>query len=280
MSVVGQQEITMTTSNSLNSKQVDLLKFIAKYRFITVAQVQKTFNLSSRPSVNLKLNVLVRSGHLEKLYDSTYKLAGKPAVFFLTPEGLREAQKHLPYITDSLIRNSYSDKRASDSLVQESARILELCEALTQNYPGIKALTARQLADIDYMPRPLPNIYLAHQTGDHVTRYFLYYFQDVKRYDVAVNAKIAQLMKYRESGNYDQSGNNFPTILLVCDSAAIERLAQRTMLRVLNKSYESIHAYTTSLQSLLRQSGPAQSIWSSVDEPGTLVTLGDIEADS
>lgn len=83
----------MKTAVSLNSKQIELITFISKYRFVNVAEVQKHFNLKSRPSVNLKLKVLVESGHIGMLYDPSYKLIGKPATFYLTPKGLREAQK-------------------------------------------------------------------------------------------------------------------------------------------------------------------------------------------
>lgn len=269
----------MKTAVSLNPKQIELIKFIAKYRFVTASQVQKHFNLKSRPSVNVKLKVLVTAGLVGMQYDRSYKLIGKPAAFFLTPKGMREAQKHVPYITEALIRSSYSDKKASESLVQESAKILELSASITNSYPGMKALTARQLADIDYLPKLHPSLYLAQNTDSGPLRYFLYYFGNTKRYDVAVNSKIARLVKYRESETYAQSGNSFPTVLLVCDSAAIERLAQRSMRGALNRSYESINAYTTSYQSLLGQTRQDEPLWSSIDDPDTLVSFGDIEAD-
>ena len=270
----------MKTTTALNPKQVELLKFISKFRFVTVAHIQNNFNLKSRPSVNLKLNVLIKTGHIGRLYDRSYRQVNKPASFYLTPKGLREIQKHLPYITDAIIKNSYGDKRASDSLVDESARLLELSKSLATNYPAIKALTARQLGDIEYMPKPLPSLYLALKVGDSTSRYFLYYLQDSKRYDVAVSSKIARLVKYRESEDYARSGNDFPVILLVCDSAAIERLAGRTIGSALNKSFESMQAYTTSHQSLLQQRSRDRALWSSVDDPDSLISLDDIESSS
>src|SRR5690606_9230425 len=179
----GYQKVSiMKTTVSLNSKQIELITFISKYRFVNVAEAQKHFNLKSRPSVNLKLKVLVKSGHIGMLYDRSYKLIGKPATFYLTPKGLREAQKKLPYITDAIVKSSYSDKAASDSLIQESSAIFELSKSLSCNYPNMKILTARQLGDIEYMPRPLPNLYLAHQTSDGTARHFLYHLRDIKRY--------------------------------------------------------------------------------------------------
>lgn len=267
----------MKTSVSLNQKQLDLLELIAKYRFVTVANVQAHFNLKSRGGVFEKLNVLVASGHIAMRYDKSFKLQYRPASYYLTPKGLRQVQKHLPYITDAIIRAAYSDKNASDALMQESAELFELSRSLARTYPNMTILTARQLGDFAYFPRPLPNLYLARKQGDATTRFFLYHFRDVKRYDVAIRSSITKLIAYRDSDRYAESGNEFPIVLFVCDSASIERLTQRVMRSALGKSYESIAAYTTSYQALVQQNSPEQSIWSSIDDPEELMTLEEVE---
>lgn len=212
------------------------------------------------------------------IYDNANKLAGKPAVFYLTPKGLRAVQQQLPYITDTIIKNAYGDKNASESLIQESSELFELSQSLTHIYPNMKALTARQLGDLEYFPRPLPDLYLAHKQDQETFRFFLYQFRDVKRYDIAVNAAIARLIKYREADTYAESGNEFPIILFVCASAAIERHAQRVMRSTLNKSYEPVLAYTTSYQALVKLSDAKHPIWSSVEDPDALLNLEEIEA--
>lgn len=268
----------MKTSVTVNKGQLDVLIFIAKYRFVTVAHIQNNFTYKSRTSVNNKLKRLVDAGLVGMRYDSTKKLSGIPAAFYLTPAGLRIVQKELPYVTDLAIRNAYADKKASESLIQESSEIFELAQSFLRNYPGMKALTARQLGDLDYFPRPLPDLYLTHKQNEATSRFFLYHFRDVMRYDVAVNAGVGRLIKYREADTYAESGNEFPIVLFVCDSAAIERHAQRVMRGALNKSYESMLVYTTSYQALINQKDKDQPIWSSIDDPEALITLEDIEA--
>lgn len=263
----------MKTIVSLNQKQLDLLELVAKYRFVTVANVQTYFNLKSRGGVYEKLNVLVKAGYIAVRYDKSFKLQYRPASYYLTPKGLRQVQKHLPYITDAIIRAAYNDKNASDALIQESAELFELSRSLGRTYPNMTILTARQLGDIEYFPRPLPSLYLAYKQGDETTRFFLYHFRDVKRYDVAVRSHITKLIAYRESNTYAESGNEFPAVLFVCDSASIERLAERVMRSALSKSYESIAAYTTSYQALVQQDSSDQSIWSSIDDPEVLISL-------
>lgn len=268
----------MKTSVAINQSQLDLLTFITKYRFVTVAHIQKNFNYKSRTSINNKLKRLIDAQLVGMKYDNTKKLSGIPAAFYLTPAGLRIVQVKLPYITDTIIRNAYADKNASESLIQESSATFEQARSLTRTYPDMKVLTARQLGDLEYFPRPLPSLYLAHKQNGETTRYFLYHFRDVKRYDVAVKSGIQKLIAYREADSYGESSNEFPNILMVCDTAAIERLVQRTMRASLNKSYESMLVYTTSHQALTTQGNIDQQIWSSIDDPDTLISLEDVEA--
>lgn len=267
----------MKTTVSLNQKQLDLLNLVAKYRFVSSNNIQTYFKLKSRGGVYEKLNVLVKAGHLAAHYDKSFKFQYRSASYYLTPKGLREVQKQLPYITDTIIRNAYSDKNASDGLMQKSTELFEQAQSLARNYPGMKVLTARQLGDFDYFPKPLSDLYLAHQVDKETRRYFLFNLRDTKRYDVAVYSCIKKLISYREADTYAESGNEFPAVLFVCHSAAIERLAQRVMRSTLSKSYESISAYTTSYQALIRQDDIDQPIWSSVDDPDPLLTFEDIE---
>mgnify|MGYP001167111592 CR=1 FL=1 len=268
----------MKTTVVINKSQLELLKFIAKYRLVTVSQVQQNFGYKSRPSVNNKLKRLVTSGLVGMKYDGSKKMTGVPAVFYLTPRGLREVKKHLEYITEAIIHAAYSDHNASDALVEECGELFSLAKSLQRNYPNMKVLTARQLADIGYFPRPLPELYLAHPLENDVQRFFVFNLRDVKRYDIDLRYCIAKLIAYRESEAYAESGNEFPIIMLVCHSATIEKLAQRVMRTALNKSYESMVVYTTSYQALAKLQGTAQPIWSSIDDPETLLTLEEIEA--
>lgn len=268
----------MKTVTVINKSQLELLKFIAKYRLVTVSQVQQNFNLKSRTSVNNKLKRLVSTELVGMKYDNSKKLSGVPAIFYLTPAGLREVKKQLPYITEAIIRGSYGDPNASDLLIDKSAEIFNLAQSLTRHYPNMKTLTARQVSDLDYFPRPLPDLYLAHQLDNDVQRFFLFNLRDVKRYDIAVRTCITKLIAYRESEAYAESENEFPVILLVCHSATIERLAQRVMRGALGKAYESMLVYTTSYQALIRLEDFNQPIWSSIDDAETLLTLDEIES--
>lgn len=82
-----------------------------------------------------------------------------------------------------------------------------------------------------------------------------------------------QLITYVESNNYAESGNEFPIILFVCDTPAIERLAGRLARSLLNKSYESMSVYTTSIGALLQQQTSNEAIWLSLEDPDEPIAL-------
>ena len=71
----------MKTSVAINKGQLELLKFVAKYRFVTSYHVQKQFAYKSRNSVNNKLKRLVDAGFLGMKYDNAKKLSGIPASY-------------------------------------------------------------------------------------------------------------------------------------------------------------------------------------------------------
>jgi hypothetical protein len=267
----------MKATVAVKQSQLEVLKFIAKYRFVTARHIQNHFNYKSRTSVNNKLKRLVATELVGMRYDNSKKLTGVPAAFYLTPKGLRVIQKQLPYITEAIIRSAYSDKNASESLIQESSELFEQARAFMRNYPDMKVLTARQLGDFEYFPKPLPDLYLAHQLDEETRRFFLFNFRDVKRYDVAVHSCINKLVAYLEDDTYDESGNEFPVVLFVCHSATIERLAQRIMRSALNRSYESMLVYTTSYQALIKQEDADEPIWSNIDDPDELLALPELE---
>ncbi len=273
----GKLQCSMKSTVFINQSQLKLLQFITKYRFVTARQVQQNFGFKSRTSVNNKLKRLVATGLIGMQYDKSKKLSGVPAIYYATPQGLREVTSHLPYITEAIIRAAYSDADASGTLIEKSAEIFNIAQPLRNQYPDMTVLTARQIGDLSYFPRPLPDLYLAHKRSDTTHRYFVYNLRDTKRYDIAVRSTITKLMSYRESETYAESGNEFPAILLVCHSAAIERLAQRVMQSALNKSYESIPVYTTSYQALVQLEDTNQPIWSSLNDPDTLITLTETE---
>lgn len=263
----------MKTTISLNPKQQDLLKLIAKYRFVTIANVQAFYDLKSRGGVHEKLSVLIKSGYLALRYDKGYKFRYRAGSYYLTPKGLRAIQELAPYITDGTIRNAYADKNASEQLLDASSKVFELAQTFTRLYPNMKTFTQRQLSGFDYFPKPLPDLYIAHIKEDGTTRYFLYHLRDGKRYDVAVNSRVRQIISYLESGRYAESENEFPTILFVCDSPAIERLAGRITRSLLNKSYESMLTYTTSTGALLQQKTSDEAIWTSLEAPDELLAI-------
>lgn len=266
----------MKKSVSLNSKQHNLLKFIAKYRFVTAKNVATYFGLKSRGGVYEKLDVLIKAGFIAARYDKSYKLQYRPGAYYLTPKGLRKIQEHMPYITEAIIRGAYSDNNASDGLMQNSAELFEIAQSLTRCFPGMKVLTARQLGDIEYFPRPLPDLYLAHTINGVTERFFLYNFRDVKRYDIAIHSTIKKLIAYHEAETYLESGNEFPTVLFACHSATIERLAQRVMRNTLQKTYDSINTYTTSYQALTKLEHANDTIWTSLEDPDELLALDEI----
>jgi DNA-binding Lrp family transcriptional regulator len=264
----------MDKQRSLNNGQLELLVLITKYRFVTVKQLSETLSIQVS-ALHEKLDILQKQGYVIKRYDASYKFKGRPAGFCVTPRTLRLLKElgKAKYITDNLIKISYKDKsQASEQFMDDCFTIFDMAKNLERSYPGIKLYTARQLSSFDYFPKPLPDLYVVHGVGQATTRYFLFRFAAGKQYFTHIK-QIKQLIAYTEEDNWSQTGNDFPTILTVCDTASIERLVQRTCRQAISQSSEVIDVYTTSTKAVTSPYTDVATIWTDIEEPDELISL-------
>jgi hypothetical protein len=265
---------SMKTSIKLNKGQLDLLGLVVKYRFVSVGQIQRYMQLSSRTSINKKLTILINAGYLGMRYDNSYKFRHRPAAFYATPLCLKLLLETgtAQYITEKLIKASYKDKTATEQFIDDSWAIFDIALGLEGSYPGIQLYTMRQLASFDYLPYPLPELYIVRKDTDETKRYFLIRFAANKPGFTLTN-RIKQLVAYAEDGSWDITGNEFPVVLGVCDTPGIERLVQRTTRRAISQSSELLELYTSSTKSVIGLNPNNTTIWTAIDNPGELLKL-------
>ena len=73
---------------SLNPNQLQTLLFLFKFRFIT-APLLSSITHKSRQSVQQSLQRLEEQDYIGKRYNSSYRLQGKQAIYYLRPKAIR-----------------------------------------------------------------------------------------------------------------------------------------------------------------------------------------------
>ncbi len=174
-----------------------------------------------------RLKTLYEQGLIGKRFQSNYRLQGKPAAYYLTPEGARLLQKQQPDKPVS-IQTIYKDKSVSELFIDKCLYILAMyCHLKAQYGDGLHFFTRSQLANrYDYFAEFTPAVYMRTEHGNAEQDFFLEYFQSSKPFYATVK-RLKEYVEYADSGEWEAGTNSdFPKVLLICDS---DRLRTRLL---------------------------------------------------
>lgn len=229
----------------LNKGQVEVLRLLYRYRFITSELLARFENQKHLQVTRSRLATLEKQGYIGRRYDSSYKLLGKFAAYYLLPKGLQYL-KSIDVAEPQAIKMMYNDRKASDKFVDFCLSVCRTAQALISFY-GEEAgvFTRTELLDYDYFPQPQPDLYLSIKRK--TTRH---YFVDL--YDNATPAfvlvkKIKKYAEHEESGEWESTGSDYPEVIIACVSPAAE---QRLRKKLLEAAMGDISVYTCTINGL------------------------------
>lgn len=200
-------------SRKLTKSQLEILMMLYRFRFGSRDLIGKYFN---KQDVYRRLLALEQRGSIGKKYEPRYKLAGKPAAYFLTPAGFRELQENYDDIEGLHIKKLYKAREASDAFIAQSFTTLAFAVHLKQTEPDAEFFTRTDLQKdrYDYFPTPLPHAYI--RVGSQ--QYFVNVFDSSQPF-FAIIKRIKLLNEYYENGQWDDTGTGFPMVLIVLEDS-------------------------------------------------------------
>ncbi len=254
--------------HSLNLKQIQLLKLLYKFRFVS-SDFLARYKGVSRSSMNYSLDILRDQQLIGRRFDNTRKITGKGAMYYLTAAGVKELKQHVP-LNDAVVHALYKNGVVTEDFMQTYLTVADVCLALKNTYPDtFTMLTAAEAAPFNHLPKPRPNLYISRKELSNSTPndYFLDVITDTRRF--AIKNKLNFYSEYYESGTWGKSA--FPALLLVCPDAASERkaLAQIEPLLV------DFDIYVTTIKALLHSDTENLTVWSATidsEEPINLTS--------
>ncbi len=255
----------------LNTEQLEVLELLYKFRFGTNDLLAQYFGKKDRSFVYKRMAILLEQGLIGKRFEPNYRLQGKPAAYYLTPEGARKLQV-LGNI-DLNVRAIYKDKTVSEQFVSSSLELFAIYNQLKAQYgSGLKFFTKATMnhEQYDYFPHPLPDAYI--RLDDK--HFFLNVFYDNEPHFVA-QRKIKQYIKYDEDGDWAVTETSLPTLLIVCESSRLAKRVQKYIAKASDDMWpdsEVMYAFTTR-DGLFSND---LAVWQQADEPEEKLTLEDI----
>lgn len=247
----------------LSAYQQRVLCLVFKFRFVTVPLLQEYLRLKRPSTIRNTLQTLELNGYLSRLYDSSYTIDRKPALYILSPKGLR-LMKNDPTNDAGVIHSYYKNKHLSDAFMQHQLAILQVCTALRkrtgdQLCPAF--FTKAEVAGVVDFPAPPPDLYVRSKTSTN--EYFIELIYD--QLPFLVRKRLAALIAHSEEEGW--VAGQYPTLLFVCQSVRQQDrcLADaQSLLDEVGVPYEELPIGVTTLETLLNAEAEAD-IWRLVD---------------
>lgn len=263
---------TIKHRRKLNTEQITVLRLLYMFRFGTNELFAEYFGKKDRSFVFKRLKILQGHGLVGKRFDGSYRLLGKPAAYYLTPDGARQLQEARKIQVN--IKGIYKDKSVSEQFVARSLNLFAIHNRLRTQYGDKLELFTKanvNYEEYDYFPQPLPDAYIRFK--DSNKHFFLDVYYDDQPKVVAVQ-RMKQYIKYEESGEWLATKTDLPVVLAVCESAGLVKQVQRYMRKSLKEAWESevVYALTTKAELMSDE----LAVWRRVDEPDEKLALKDI----
>lgn len=266
--VVDKTEARVKYRRPLNKQQVQALFILYWYRFCTSKQLAQLLERSSPKAIQNKLQVLEEQGYIGKRYDKSYKLAGRPAEYYITPKGARALETAQPNTTNPWATKSlYKNKAVSDEFLKHTVTVVDVAQrlrALYGNKPWI--LPKSYMAKYSVYPTWAPDLHIKiPMRGETPTKhYFLDIWDGSKPFFVSVR-KTRNYVNFKESGDWEED-ESYPAILAICEDTATQKKLNRQMKHILYNAWDNDVIFATTTRKQLNETTkPSEKIWCKID---------------
>lgn len=247
----------------LIKKQLALLLIVYRFRFVTIGLVMSYEGQKHHESVRRRLDELVSRGLLFKRTNNHYIIDRRPAEYTLTPAAI-PILRSFPGNSERELRRLYARQEASERFVAYSLGLFTIRNELARIYGQRMSFFAKpqlNVDDYDYFPSPLPDAFITLDSTTTRERHFFAEFFDDSLSIGLHGRKIASYMSYKNDGEWDGTGLHFPTVLIICQSLAMCRKAEKRI-RYLEQRYESeVSFYLIDLDSLQKVKTDGEMAW-------------------
>lgn len=257
----------------LNESQTEILEILYKFRFATVELIVRYQELSSAKYTYTRLNLLEERDYIARHYDGSYKIHGKPAIYYILPEGIRHLKTN-PDLSVKALNGMYRDDLVREVFMERCLGIFRLFLKFNELYgEHLSFYSKYEITGLEHFPRPLPDAYITLESEQGTNQYMLELIEITMSYNFTRN-RINRYIKHFKSDDWEKAGPKYPTILLICENSLLERRIQRMTPKLLDQAdADGLKVLTTTTKALIASGAGNNPIWSSVSDPEELVSL-------
>jgi hypothetical protein len=256
----------------LNELQLELLIALYKFRLGT-AELLSQYQEQSLRYTNVRLKILLEQKYVGRNYDSSYRIARRPATYYLLPNGI-QALKTNPDLDPKGLHLQYYNRKVKPAFISHSIRLFRLYLKLDSLYgETLDFFTASELTADKQYPRPLPDSFLSFSGKQAAILDCMLELIESTTPPDRVRQRLNRFMTHEQLKTWDGA---YPVILLVCDNVGLEREMQRYMTRTMDYRGSRLRCYTTTLRAILSSKSVKDTVWTDVTRPDEIVALSSI----
>ncbi|MBW4062123.1 replication-relaxation family protein [Candidatus Saccharibacteria bacterium] len=230
------------TNLSLTKQQQAILHELYRFRFLNSSLLVKLLGTSNVIRMNERLKLLSQNKYISRRYEPSYKLLHKPASYYLLPLGRASLKAMDAKYSEQALRIARRDATRTDKFIERCLALAELAVLLTA--PHTKVFTKSQLVRYGYFPQPLPDLYIQLKTNSGVQQYLLEYLESNQPLN-AILKSVKRYLQYSDEGEWEVTGTRLPPVLLVCDSALLEKRVQKYGMTVIEEADDEVLRFYT-----------------------------------
>jgi hypothetical protein len=276
--VISPKQRGVTVNKNLNKDQTTILELLYQFRFATSTLLTQHLKPTNRESLNSRLNILTKQEYIGRKYDKSYKLLGKPAIYYLLPKAFA-VLKQQEDTSAKVLKNMYKDRQASDTFISHCLSIFAASNQLEAIYGGrVELFTKSELIELEHFPQPLPDAFISlkgsNQPRARSKHFFLLILADDTPFFVNIR-KIKQYFEYAEDNEWGVTGKKLPALLAMCESQTLQK---RLIKRVSSdpEDTEEARVYLTTHGQFQSVTAEDDRLWQLVSKPNALFSLSDI----
>ena len=231
----------------LNNNQIKNLKTVLKFRYVTTDNLAHYHSITTNSAYSA-LEILVKAGYLEKIYEKSYRLLNKSARYFLTQPALTFLRNQADIqLDDAIWKSRKTDGKKTSDFIDLQVAIHAAHNGLVARFGDkITIDTALELHGTEGIIKPLPGLLVTPRRGK---RFFV---------EVADNQHLffirKRIRKYIE--NYESNEwewDTYPDVYFIRSSASDRTRLRKFIEQLMDDNYLDDDDFTFNIVSGVNQ---------------------------
>lgn len=269
MKIIKKTDKTMTFKLlPITKKQQTIINLLYHFRFLNRIQIQIILNHKDRKTINEWLSDLTKKGYIDRIYSNktiTDKI--KPAIYYIAKGGVKYLKSSGDYDSKALHKLYYEKDRTQD-FINRSILIADIYLKLSDETKDKASFTMS-----------VPSIYPEHTFGELLTElsphgfieqkqngktehYFIEILGDLPA--TRIRQRLKRYLSLYESNEWESgTGEEFPTLLVICPDEKTLIYAKRFLKRKFSEMDDELLASLTNINKI-KEYGLSGDIWESI----------------